>query len=66
MPIKMAKKCYLKISPFFDVPLNMVLNKAKGILGCTADKRCEYSTDTEQDSLTRIPWSCNTAIWIKH
>lgn len=48
------------------LPLNVALKKAKGILGSTGGKRCENSMDTEQDAVTRIPWSCNIAIWIKH
>lgn len=44
------------------LPLNVALNKAKGILGSMGDVRCQNSMDTEQDPLTRIPWSCNSAI----
>lgn len=44
------------------LPLNVALNKAKGILGCTGDERCQNSMDTEQDPLTRLPSSLKTAI----
>lgn len=48
------------------LPLNVALNKAKGILGSAGDERCQNSMDTEQDPLTRIPWSCNTVTRIRH